>query len=213
MKFGRQGDLFGSVTERAPPEAPEGFQYWPDVITPEEEAALAAQLQALPFKPYEFRGYLANRRVVGFGARYDDASRSVTDAAPIPAWLQPLRDSVAGLAGLAPAVFATALINEYAPGAGIGWHRDRPQFGLVAGVSLLSPCVLRLRRQAGAGFERIAVPLAPRSAYLMSGPARHAWQHSITPGEALRYSITFRTRTGRTDAVDPDAAYAPRAPL
>ncbi|HWF77457.1 MAG TPA: alpha-ketoglutarate-dependent dioxygenase AlkB, partial [Caulobacteraceae bacterium] len=160
-------------------------------------AALAAVLQTLPFRPYEFRGYLANRRVVGFGARYDDASRAVTDAAPIPEWLLSLRDRVGGLAGPAAAAFSTALINEYAPGAGIGWHRDRPQFGLVAGVSLLSACVLRLRRPAGAGFERIAVPLAPRSAYLLSGPARREWQHSITPGEALRYSITFRTRADR----------------
>ena len=192
----QQGDLFEAIAARAPAKAPEGFRYWAEVITPEEEAALAAQLETLPFKPYAFRGYLANRRVIGFGARYDDASRSVTEAAPIPEWLEPLRDRVAGLAGLAPAAFGTALINEYAPGAGIGWHRDRPQFGLVAGVSLLSPCMLRLRRPAGAGFERLAVPLAPRSAYLMSGPARHEWQHSITPREALRYSITFRTRPG-----------------
>jgi alkylated DNA repair dioxygenase AlkB len=197
MRFAeQQGDLFESVAESAPAKAPEGFHYWPDVIAPGEEAALAAQLATLPFRPYEFRGYLANRRVVGFGARYDDASRSVTEAAPIPEWLRPLRDRVAALAGLEPAAFGTALINEYAPGAGIGWHRDRPQFGLVAGVSLLSPCVLRLRRPDGRGWERLAVPLAPRSAYLLSGPARQAWQHSITPGEALRYSITFRTRPG-----------------
>ncbi|HEX3407575.1 MAG TPA: alpha-ketoglutarate-dependent dioxygenase AlkB [Caulobacteraceae bacterium] len=189
----QQGDLFGAEAESPATVTPAGFRYWPDVITPEAEAGLAAQLETLPFTPYAFRGYLANRRVVGFGARYDDASRVIAAAEPIPDWLRPLQARIARLAGLAPEAFATALINEYAPGAGIGWHRDRPQFGRVAGVSLLSPCVLRLRRRAGAGWERVAAPLAPRSAYLLSGPARHAWQHSITPGEALRYSITFRT--------------------
>jgi alkylated DNA repair dioxygenase AlkB len=61
------------------------------------------------------------------------------------------------------------------------------------GVSLVSPCVLRLRRRAGATWERASASLAPRSAYLLSGPAREVWEHSITPGERLRYSITFRT--------------------
>jgi alkylated DNA repair dioxygenase AlkB len=193
MRLDQQGDLFCVPEQAASPGTPSGFRYWPDVISPEEEAALVAALEPLPFRPYEFRGYLANRRVVGFGARYDDASRKVAAATPIPDWLAPLRGRVAALAGLAPAAFATALINEYAPGAGIGWHRDRPQFGLVAGVSLLTPCVLRLRRRAGATFERTAAPLAPRSAYLLSGSARREWEHSITPTEALRYSITFRT--------------------
>jgi alkylated DNA repair dioxygenase AlkB len=196
MSLDQQGDLFGGEPAPAAQAAtPDGFRYWADVITPAEEAALAAELETLPFRPYEFRGYLANRRVVGFGARYDDASRMVAAAAPIPDWLAPLRDRVAGLAGVAPAAFATALINEYAPGAGIGWHRDRPQFGLVAGVSLLTPCALRLRRRSGARFERTAAPLAPRSAYLLSGAARREWEHSITPAQALRYSITFRTLT------------------
>lgn len=166
------------------------------MIAPAEEAALAGELAALPFKPYDFHGYQANRRVVAFGSRYDYGKRAVEAAAPIPAFLAPLKDRIATLAGLAPDDFATALINEYAPGAGIGWHRDRPQFGVVAGVSLLSPCVLRLRRRSGAKWERASAPLAPRSAYLLCGPARHEWQHSITPGEALRYSITFRTRAG-----------------
>jgi alkylated DNA repair dioxygenase AlkB len=191
MSMVEQTDLFGATAQAT--ATPAGFRYWPDVITAAEEAALIAQLEPLPFRPYEFRGYPANRRVVGFGARYDDASRKVAPAAPIPDWLQQLKARVAGLARLAPEAFATALINEYAPGAGIGWHRDRPQFGVVAGVSLLTPCALRLRWRAGAAFERVSVPLAPRSAYLLSGPARHAWEHSITPGEALRYSITFRT--------------------
>jgi len=192
MQPDQQGDLFGAPpapTDAAPP----GFRYWPDVITADEEAALAAELAALPFKPFDFHGYLANRRVVSFGLRYDYGKRGVEPAAPAPAFLQPLLARVASLAGVRPEAFAHVLVNEYAPGAGIGWHRDKPQFGLVVGVSLISPCVLRLRRRDGARWTRASASLSPRSAYLLAGPARHAWEHSITPGSALRYSITFRT--------------------
>jgi alkylated DNA repair dioxygenase AlkB len=187
-----QGDLFPAAAKPAP-ATPPGFRYWPDLVTPEEEAALVAELAALPFKPFDFHGYLANRRVVSFGLRYDYGKRAVEAAEPLPAFLEPLRARVAELAELAPEAFSQSLINEYQPGAGIGWHRDKSQFGLVAGVSLASPCVLRLRRRVGATWERASAPLAPRSAYLLSGPAREVWEHSITPGEALRYSITFRT--------------------
>ncbi len=187
-----RAELFGAALMTAS-ATPPGFRYWPEAITPAEETALVEALQAQPFAPFDFHGYPANRRVVSFGLRYDYGKRAVETAAPMPAFLLPLRATVAELAGQAPEAFSQVLVNEYRPGAGIGWHRDKPQFGLVAGVSLVSPCVLRLRRRAGAKWERTAVPLAPRSAYLLSGPARHEWEHSITPGEALRYSITFRT--------------------
>jgi alkylated DNA repair dioxygenase AlkB len=187
-----QGDLFASEPQVGA-AAPPGFRYWTDVLSPEEERVLAAQLEALPFAPFDFHGYLANRRVVSFGFRYDYGRRGVEPAAPIPGFLQTLRRRVGELAGVAPDAFGHVLINEYRPGAGIGWHRDKPQFGLVVGVSLLSPCTLRLRRKAGSGWQRAAASLAPRSAYLLSGPARGEWEHSITPAEALRYSITFRT--------------------
>ena len=88
--------------------------------------------------------------------------------------------------------FQHVLINEYREGAPIGWHRDRPQFDRVVGVSLKSPCVMRLRRRIGEGFERLAVPLAPRSAYLLTGPARMEWEHSIPEQKGHRYSVTFR---------------------
>jgi alkylated DNA repair dioxygenase AlkB len=187
-----QGDLFGAAGTVGPP----GLRYWPDAITPEAEAALAAELAALPFQPFDFHGHQGNRRVVSFGLRYDYGRQAVEPAPGLPGFLLPLRARIAALADLPADAFAQALINEYAPGAGIGWHRDRPQFGVVAGVSLLAPCVLRFRRQVGEKWQRISVALAPRSAYLLTGPARHEWQHSITPMDALRYSITFRTLAG-----------------
>jgi alkylated DNA repair dioxygenase AlkB len=37
----------------------------------------------------------------------------------------------------------------------------------------------------------------PRSIYLLRGPARWEWQHSVSATRSLRYSITFRTRRAR----------------
>jgi alkylated DNA repair dioxygenase AlkB len=193
-----QGDLFGAP--KAAPLMPDGFGYWPEVLSADAEADLAVQLATLPFKPFDFHGHLGNRRVVSFGFRYDYGRQAVEQAAPIPDFLLPLRAEVAALAGLQPDAFSQALINEYPPGAGIGWHRDRAQFGRVAGVSLLSPCTLRFRCRAGPKWARASAPLAPRSAYLLTGPARLDWEHSITPHPALRYSITFRTAADQIGA-------------
>jgi alkylated DNA repair dioxygenase AlkB len=184
-----QPGLFEAET----PLLPEGFRYQRELITQAEEAALHGWFQTLDFQPYVFQGYLANRRVVSFGFRYDDTTRKVSPAEPIPEALQPLRARAAAFAGLQADELQHVLINEYRPGAPIGWHRDRPQFEAVAGVSLLSPCTFRLRRRQGAGWERRTLQVQPRSAYVMQGPARWEWEHSIPPAEALRYSVTFRS--------------------
>jgi alkylated DNA repair dioxygenase AlkB len=185
-------DLFGAPAT-LPPSLPEGLRYQPDLLTADEEAELASRLAALPFKPFDFHGHLANRQVVSFGYRYDYGRREVLDAEPIPEFLESLRRRVGAFAGHLPDAFHQVLINEYRPGAGIGWHRDRPQFDEVVGVSLLAPCALRLRLRNGAGWDRAALTLEPRSAYLLSGSARTQWEHSIVPLDRHRYSITLRT--------------------
>ena len=177
---------------------PAGFGYRDGIITAEEEAALAEQFAALPLKPFEFRGYLGNRRVVSFGRRYDYSARSLQSAAPLPDFLVPLRDRAAGFAGIPAASIAHVLVTEYAPDAGIGWHRDKPEFADVIGISLLAPCALRFRRKDGDGWERVTRDVAPRSAYLLRGPARQEWEHSITPLDELRYSVTFRSLIDKT---------------
>ncbi len=175
------------------PSMPAGFLYQPDLIDAGEERDLLGRFQDLDFQPYEHQGYLGHRRVAGFGWRRDEHGYMVETGDPIPDFLQPLLDKVAGFTGLPADSFRHALVTEYAPGAGIGWHRDRPPAVAIAGVSLLSPCAFRLRRKAGDRWDRATQQTAPRSAYLMSGPARSDWQHSIPPVEALRYSVTFRT--------------------
>jgi alkylated DNA repair dioxygenase AlkB len=186
------------------PNTPEGFRHREDFITVPEETALAAHIAGVEFSNFEMRGVVAKRRVAFFGASYD---RGDAPAPPIPDFLRPLIDRVAEWAGVAPEAFAMALINEYRAGAPIGWHRDAPQYDLVAGISLISPSRMRFRPyvspgaiDASAGRRKTTheIVLNPRSAYLMTGEARNGYEHSIPPVADLRYSITFRTlRSGR----------------
>jgi alkylated DNA repair dioxygenase AlkB len=175
------------------PALPEGFAYRPDLITAGEERALAHAFEALPFRPYEFQAYKANRLTVSFGWRYSADGKVVERAAPMPNFLIGVRERAAAFAELEPEALEQSLVVKYPPGAPIGWHRDRPAFRAVIGVSLLSPALMRLRLKHGEGWVRAAQRLEPRSAYLLSGPARSQWEHSIPPMAALRYSITFRT--------------------
>ena len=181
-------DLFGP-----PIRLPEGFRYSADLVTPDQEEGLARELAALPFKPFNFHGYQANRQVVGFGFRYDYGARKVIEAPPMPSFLEPLRHKIAETFGRPVESFQQVLINEYRPGAGIGWHRDKAQFDEVVGVSLLAPCSFRFRRKNGDGWDRVSLTVEPRSAYLLSGPSRTVWEHSIPALDRHRYSITFRT--------------------
>jgi len=180
---------------------PSGFQYRPDFISASEESALVAALGNVTFVDFELRGVVARRRVAFYGESYD---RGAADA--IPDFLLPLRAAVAAWAQLEPDVFAMALINEYRPGSPIGWHRDAPQYGIVAGVSLLTRSRMKFRpyvrpsAQTPGGPRRRATHelwLEPRSAYVMKDQARTDYEHHIPPVAALRYSITFRTIRGR----------------
>ena len=189
-----------------PPELPPGFRYEDAFLTADDETALIARIAEVTFAAFEMRGVVARRRVAFFGQAYD----ATRPSAPMPDFLLPLRQRVGRWAGVDGDALAMALINEYPPGAPIGWHRDAPQYDVVIGVSLGSPCRMRLRpyvppgapaAPAGSGIRRTAtheLVLEPRSIYLISGPARSAFEHSIPAVDALRYSITFRSlRAGR----------------
>jgi hypothetical protein len=197
------------------PDTPQGFQYRDDFISVAEEAALLENIGRIEFANFEMRGVIAKRRVAFFGATYDlgAAFDEPNAAPPIPDFLRPLMTRVATWGGIEPDAFAMALINEYRAGSPIGWHRDAPQYDIVAGVSLLSPCRMRFRPYVSPGATQPSggrrastheILLAPRSAYLMTGESRSAYEHSIPPVAELRYSVTFRTlragrgRSGRT---------------
>ena len=172
---------------------PEGFDHKDEVLSPDRECVLVGQFAQLPFKEFEFQGFLGRRRVVSFGWRYDFSRRELQKAEEIPDFLLHLRVTATEFAGLDASRFQQVLVTEYSPGAGIGWHKDRPEFEHVIGVSLVSPCLFRLRRKRGNGWERASIELQPRSAYLLSGSARTDWQHSIPPVDKFRYSVTFRS--------------------
>ncbi|MES2444853.1 MAG: alpha-ketoglutarate-dependent dioxygenase AlkB [Pseudomonadota bacterium] len=179
-------DLFGAP-------ALSGLAYRADAITPETEQVLVARIDQAGLSPFRFQGWLGKRLTASFGWRYDFDNGSFSEAEPIPDWLEPLRAQAAAFAGLEADEFVQALVIRYDPGAGIGWHRDRPVFEHVVGISLGAAATLRLRKRRPGGFDRAAVPLAPRSIYHLSGEARHDWEHSIAPMEVPRWSVTFRS--------------------
>jgi alkylated DNA repair dioxygenase AlkB len=172
---------------------PAGLRYQTDLISTQEERELTDQLAVLPFRAFEFQGYLGKRRVVSFGWQYDFNKMQIQRAADMPPFLLDLRERAAAFAGLAASDLQQVLLTEYAPGAGIGWHKDKPIFAEVVGLSLLSPCVFRMRHKTGATWERTSLVLEPRSAYLLEGASRTEWAHSIWVVDTLRYSVTFRT--------------------
>ena len=174
------------------PRLPEGFRYQPDLITEPEERDLLAQLRELPFQAFEFQGYTGKRRVVSYGWKYDFNERRLEPRDDIPGFLLPLRERAARFANVEPADLQQALVTEYDVGAPIGWHKDKAVFGDVIGISLLSAVPFRLRRQIGDKWERVTITAEPRSVYLLRGPSRTEWEHSIPPVEQLRYSVTFR---------------------
>jgi alkylated DNA repair dioxygenase AlkB len=175
----------------------EGLRYQEDVVTAAQEANLVNRLGTIDLSPFKFQGWVGNRKTRTFGWRYDFDDSSFAPAEPIPDWLHVLRDCAGKLARLSPVDFVHVLIARYDPGAGIGWHRDRDVFEDVVGFSFGTPAVLRFRQRSEAGFRRVNLDLTPRSAYLLSGEARHDWEHRIVAGERLRFSITFRTLSAK----------------
>ena len=176
---------------------PRGFHYRENFITEADERVLLHAIAGVAFSDFEMRGVVARRRVAFFGQSYDGRP-----SATLPAFLLPLRAMVAQWAGVDADAFAMALINEYRPGSPIGWHRDAPQYDIVAGISLLSECRMKFRpypspaSPAPKSSRRSAtheIALARRSAYLMTHESRTAYEHHIPPVVDLRYSVTFRT--------------------
>ena len=151
-----QTDLF-----QASPALPEDFRYQPDFLSAHEERDLVERLATLPFKEFEFRGYRGNRRVLSFGWQYDFNRMELQKTEDIPDFLLPLREQVAQFANLEASDLQHVLLTEYAPRAGIGWHKDKPMFAEVVGISLGSPCVFRFRRKAGSKWEGASVVAEP----------------------------------------------------
>jgi alkylated DNA repair dioxygenase AlkB len=186
-----QFDLFKQEAE------PQGFALDSDFITSDEEDDLIEEIGGLPMKPFQFGAFEGKRRVASFGWHYDYSEQQLQESSPAPAWLTPFAHRIERSFRLTNGAIQHILCTEYDAGVGIGWHRDKPHFDLVFGLSLASTCKFRFRRKVGAAWTRLNFEVAPRSLYKMSGESRHVWEHSIPAVASRRYSITFRTMAAR----------------
>ena len=190
--------LFGDASPSQSPRLPPGWEYRPEFIDTDEEAALLAFIATLRLAEARYKGYTARRRVANFGTAYDYDDNRLLPGPPLPPGLEPLRAKAAAWVGEAPEALSSALVAEYQPGVPLGWHRDVPDFETVVGVSLAGTARMRFRRYPPVQPKKadvLSLELAPRSAYVLRAEARWGWQHSVAPTPALRYSITFRTRS------------------
>lgn len=182
-----------------PANVPEGFFCKRNFVSATEEQELIKEIQKLSLVSFKYYQFTGKRRTASFGWQYEFGRDEITRASDIPKFLLPLRERAGKLFEIDADSLAQASIVEYPVGAPIGWHRDIPQFGMIIGVSLGATCRMRLReyRRRGPKASRradgLSIELQPRSIYLMSGPSRQLWQHSIPPVKGLRYSIVMRT--------------------
>lgn len=172
---------------------PEGLVYMPGFLTEAEERDVLAVLATFELRPYVLHDTPSRRLVRSFGLARVAGAYDTGPAAAIPAGLDWLRQRCAGLMGREPENLAQLLVTRYPADAGIGWHRDAPQFGDVSGISLQAGCRMRFRRGRTRAWQTAELTLEPRSAYVLSGPARTQWQHHIPPVTQERWSMTFRT--------------------
>jgi alkylated DNA repair dioxygenase AlkB len=174
---------------------PEGLRYVADFVAPEAEQELIRPIAELPLQPFQFGQYEGKRRVKSFGFSYDYTLRRLREAEPVPDWLMPTIKRVEALGGDGTQI-RQVLCTEYDVGVGIGWHRDKPHFDRIFGLSLGSACKFRFRRSISEKWQRFTLDAAPRSLYMMSDASRRSWEHSIPAVAAPRYSVTFRTMAG-----------------
>ena len=174
---------------------PAGFSYVPEFLNSDEEENLLFEISKIQLHTFTFQGFEAKRKVASFGYDYSFDKRTISKGNPIPNQFQWLIEKVIDYLK-EPKDFAEMLITQYPTGSVINWHRDAPPFDIIVGISLLGDCRFRFRPHDKAKQGRksiISFPVKRRSLYVMKGPARSAWEHSILPVPAIRYSITLRT--------------------
>ena len=170
-------------------------------LTPKQQAFCIQRVDAAQD---QWRDDLS-RRVQHYGWRYDYKARAVTPAMRIgalPEWLTRLARKLCIETRTFDRVPEQVIVNEYQPGQGIAMHTDHPGFGpTICTISLLDDWEMDFARYASAKHHAM---LLKGSCVLLTGEARSAWQHGITPrrsemmgsGRRLRHrrvSLTFRT--------------------
>jgi len=195
-------DLFEDIAPIVP-----GLGFSPDAISIADEKALIAEINRIDLPHFQFQGWSSNRRTKSFGWQYDFNNANFAPSEPIPDFLQPLKHIAAEFASVDPDAIVQASLIKYESGAGIGWHKDRPELDAVIGFSLGAPATMRFRRRTERGFERASILLPPRSIYHLDGEVRYGWEHSIAPMRETRWSITFRGLSEKGKAKAKGASY------
>lgn len=190
-----------------PAKVPEGFFYHQNFVSAAEEHELIREIHKIQLAPFKYYQFTGKRRTASFGWQYEFGDSEIRTAPEIPEFLLPIRTRAANLFNIDPNSLVQVTVIEYSIGSPIGWHRDIPQFGVVVGISLGARCRMRFRKyhrgrsKISTRDEVLSIELQPRSIYLMSGPSRESWQHSIPPVKELRYAIMMRTlRIGNSNA-------------
>src|SRR6476619_6352705 len=176
------------------PDFPEGFSYVRDFISAEEEKELLQTISKIELHPMLFQGYEAKRKVASFGYDWSFEKRVLSKGKEIPQSFSWVVQKVATFMDITPDHFAELLVTEYPVCSVINWHRGAPPFHIIAGISLHTDIVFRLRRQEKAKQNRksvISFTVQRRSLYIIQGTARTEWQHSTSPVKEVRYSITL----------------------
>ncbi|MGZ3851720.1 MAG: alpha-ketoglutarate-dependent dioxygenase AlkB [Flavisolibacter sp.] len=175
---------------------PAGFSYTEEFINSNEEEELLKSVEQTEMHSMLFHGYEAKRRVANYGYDWNFEKRNLKKGKEIPGGYSFLIEKVADHLRLAKDAFGELLVTEYPAGSVINWHRDAPPFDLIAGISLLSDCIFKLRPYDKSKQNRksiVSLTVKRRSLYILQGAARSEWEHSIAAVKQRRYSITLRT--------------------
>lgn len=143
-------------------------------------------------------GWISDAR----GYRYETRDPQTGAAWPaMPQRFRALAESAAAEAGFADFAPDTSLLNRYAPGAGMGLHRDGDEQDFTApivSVSLGLPAVFLVGGTEKSGKAR-PVPLVSGDVLVFGGPARLLFHgiRPVKPGQdplfgPFRYNLTFR---------------------
>lgn len=156
-----------------PPRIP-GLRYRTGALSPAEQAALVAQIDA---EDWQMRW---SRAVQLYGRQYNYSANSapLPTAGPFPGWLHELGIHLVRR-GFLPCQPNQAVINDYPPGQGIAPHRDyeSPHMTYVASISLLSAVTMDFLPLQPAPRQHLY--LEPGSVLLLQNAALLAWKHGI----------------------------------
>src|SRR5258707_4135804 len=170
-----------------PPEAigPPGLRYYPEIITPSMEFDLIERIRGFRLLPFQ-GAFEGKRRVASFGFKYDYGQQRLQEAGEIPEWLAPMIEQVEAVSGPAARI-KQVLCTEYDAGVGIGWHRDKPHFDEVFGLSLGSACKFRFRRKSGGEWEGFTPGSEQRPVFIMTLDSPPCPEHRRAPLAESRY--------------------------